>query len=546
MIEPLRYPMTVERLLRHAQRDQQDLSAVERFAQRKASGDVPANESLYRELLPARDPAPGEQFAFEVDLDRCTACKACVTACHNLNGLEEGEAWRMTGVLVGERQGAPIQQTVTAACHHCVDPACSNGCPVNAYEKDPVTGIVRHLDDQCIGCKYCTLTCPYDVPRYSANLGIVRKCDMCSQRLKSGEAPACVQACPSKAIRISVVKTGEMTDRSTETRNRLLSGLPHPRMTQPTTAYVSKHAAPENLRPSDADRLRVEHTHLPLVIMLTLTQASVGAFSAMLPAGMVRPATGWSDPALLLALVAFGLGNVGLVAALFHLGRPQYAFRAILGMRTSWLSREIGAFSGFMAFAAGLCFWMAAPLLGLPLPHWVGSSGVGITLGILTALSGLGSVYTSVMVYHVTRRPCWDIRWTGSKFYLTTALLGAGMGLGIDAATGGASLTGWGGAVLALTLIKLALEWSQVRSRAESLRATARLLRGPLRRSLVIRCVVGLTGGVALPLGMLVVSSLAALAGPLAALYLLVGECLERRLFFRSMAAARMPGNATT
>ena len=95
-------------------------------------------------------------------------------------------------------------------------------------------------------------------------------------------------------------------------------------------------------------------------------------------------------------------------------------------------------------------------------------------------------------------------------------------------------------------LIKLGVEWAQVCTRDPELRATARLLRGPLRRSLVIRSVVGLMGGVALPLGMLVVSSLAALAGPLAALYLLVGECLERRLFFRSMAAARMPGNATT
>ena len=52
-----------------------------------------------------------------------------------------------------------------------------------AYEKDPVTGIVRHLDDQCIGCSYCILKCPYDVPKYSRARGIVRKCDMCHSRL---------------------------------------------------------------------------------------------------------------------------------------------------------------------------------------------------------------------------------------------------------------------------------------------------------------------------------------------------------------------------
>ncbi|HMI91172.1 MAG TPA: 4Fe-4S dicluster domain-containing protein, partial [Polyangiales bacterium] len=136
-------------------REQNELSAVECFA--KAHDDIALGTPRYHRLMPASAPGPGQQYSFSVDLDRCTGCKACVTACHNLNGLDSGETWRSVGLLHGGSAERPVQQTVTTACHHCLDPACLNGCPVKAYDKDPVTGIVKHLDDQCIGCKYCTL-----------------------------------------------------------------------------------------------------------------------------------------------------------------------------------------------------------------------------------------------------------------------------------------------------------------------------------------------------------------------------------------------------
>jgi formate dehydrogenase iron-sulfur subunit len=185
---------------------QQRLTAVERFAQKHEHHALPAQERYYRDLIPLNRPQEGEQYAFAVDLDACTGCKACVSACHSLNGLEDEELWRTVGFLHGGSSEEPYQQTITTACHHCVDPACANGCPVLAYEKDEETGIVRHLDDQCIGCQYCVLKCPYDVPKYSETKGIVRKCDMCQGRLAAGEAPACVQACPSGAIKIEIVR----------------------------------------------------------------------------------------------------------------------------------------------------------------------------------------------------------------------------------------------------------------------------------------------------------------------------------------------------
>src|SRR5438552_4115132 len=190
--------------------EQTTLTAVERFAREHDRCEIPAGKQRYSSLLPATAPGPGQQYAFEVDMDKCSGCKACVTACHSLNGLDDGEAWRETGTLVSHDWRRPFRQTITTACHHCVDPGCLNGCPVPAYEKDAGTGIVQHLDDQCIGCEYCVMMCPYNVPKYSERRGIVRKCDLCSQRLPAGEAPACVQACPSEAIRIIVVELAKV------------------------------------------------------------------------------------------------------------------------------------------------------------------------------------------------------------------------------------------------------------------------------------------------------------------------------------------------
>ena len=162
-----------------------------------------------------------------------------MAACHTLNGLDEGESWRDVGLVIGGTPELPVLQHVTSACHHCLDPACLNACPVDAYEKDPVTGIVKHLDDQCFGCQYCTLACPYDAPKFHAGKGIVRKCDMCSDRLAVGEAPACVQACPHEAIRIRVVDRAEVVARAEA--GDFLPAAPDPRYTLPTTVYRSSH-----------------------------------------------------------------------------------------------------------------------------------------------------------------------------------------------------------------------------------------------------------------------------------------------------------------
>jgi len=277
-----------------------------------------------------------------------------------------------------------------------------NGCPVNAYDKNPKTGIVRHLDDQCIGCSYCILKCPYDVPKYSKKRGIVRKCDMCSSRLAVGEAPACVQACPNEAIRITIVDKKQITTQR-KRKNSFLPTAPEPDYTLPTTQYFTAKNLPANMRPADFYKIKPEQSHLPLVVMLVLTQLSVGAFSfaialrLIFPSHLIRAVTPFhSVVALLLGLVALG-------ASTMHLGRPLHAWRAFVGLKTSWLSREIiilGLFAGVAVIYAGL-FWFPdlSRLTGIRFWPWLSDSSFQNAVGIVVVISGITGVFCSIMIY---------------------------------------------------------------------------------------------------------------------------------------------------
>ena len=499
--------------------EQRRLTPVERFARLHDDDRMPAQARYYEHLIPSTAPGAGQQYRFEIDLDSCTGCKACVVACSSLNGLDEDESWRSVGLLHGTRPGVRHQQTVTTGCHHCVDPACLDGCPVDAYEKDPVTGIVTHLDDQCIGCSYCTLMCPYEVPRYSASRGIVRKCDMCQGRLAAGEAPACVQACPNGAIAIGIVDTAEL-QATAAAGGSLVPGAPASSITVPSTHYRTRRGQLDDVLAADRFAVRPAHAHDPLTAMLVLTQLSVGAFVV----DLLRPgAVGrWS------AAIALVVGVLALAASVLHLGRPRLAWRAVLGVRHSWLSREVLAFGTFAA--------LAVPYAGLA---WTDAHHPALApLGALVAATGVAGVTCSVLLYGQTRRTWWRTPATATRFALTTLVCGMAVVL---CTTGGAGLA----ALLAGTgAVKLAWEASvlrHLRSPADhDLHKTARLLTGELKRPARWRGTLGGVGSVALP-------ALVALGAPVvvavAALPLVVaGELLERRLFFTAAASPRMPG----
>jgi Fe-S-cluster-containing dehydrogenase component/DMSO reductase anchor subunit len=533
--------------------EQQRLTAVERFARAHDQGLPAADGHTYRDLIPLGRPGPGQQYAFEVDMDLCTGCKACVTGCHNLNGLDDTEVWRTVGLLHGGTSAAPVQQTVTTACHHCLDPACLNGCPVKAYEKDPITGIVKHLDDQCIGCQYCVFMCPYDAPKFNKELGIVRKCDMCSDRLAHDEAPACVQSCPNEAIRITLVQREEVVQ-ATEANN-FLPGAPTPDDTLPTTVYKTARVFPRNMLPANFYSVSPEHAHLPLVVMLTLTQLAVGAFIVDLILGRMLGTLGTRGIGFTNVLFALALALGAMGASSLHLGRPQYAFRAVLGLRTSWMSREILALGGF-AFA-GLAY---AGCVALGRVDWA------IRAAVVAGAAGVAGVVCSVMVYAATRRDHWRGSLTGLKFGLTTLVLGvatvmmvstvAALAAGPAAAPfSAAPLFRQLGAALALgVLIKLGFELTILRHIHDAhhsvLKRSALLMARDLRAVTLARFICGALGGLALPALAIGIAARVPGGAPTliaaisVAIFLLclTGELAERYLFFAAAPPSKMPG----
>ncbi len=538
--------------------EQQQLTAVEQFSRFHAASAEDSESGQYSALLPASPLEPGEQYAFEVDLDRCSGCKACVTACHSLNGLDEDETWRDVGLLQGGTSELPVLQHVTTACHHCLEPACMTACPVDAYEKDPVTGIVKHLDDQCFGCQYCTLACPYDVPKYHKQKGIVRKCDMCSDRLAVGEAPACAQACPQEAITIRKVNRQQVIDES-ET-GQFLPGAPDPHITLPTTTFKTARVLPRNMMPVDYFAVRREHAHWPLVLMLVFTQLSVGAFLVEFALErFLRPELiSMIRPAHSMGALFFGLS--ALAASTFHLGRPHLAYRAIVGLRHSWLSREIVAFGAFAA--AGVLYAGASWSIGAVEVRPLWFKALGASVGI----AGIAGVFCSIMIYHFTRRELWSGTHTAIRFLLTTALLGVAsywLTLMLLALAGGSDsarlvIEEYGASLckiqIAIASAKLVFEASLLRhlkSRQNTpLKRSALLMTGELSQFALARFACGLLGGILMP-GFLLLHAgepvsdgemFLAITSTMMITSCLIGETLERYLFFATVAAPRMPG----
>ena len=149
------------------------------------------------------------------DTTLCIGCRKCEQACNKVNDLPQPEKpFEDLSVLDQKRRTQANEFTVVnqfqakekvfvkKQCNHCLEPACASACFVKALKKTPA-GPVVYDSSLCVGCRYCMVACPFEVPAYEYSKALtprVTKCTMCAPRLEQGKLPGCVGACPREAL----------------------------------------------------------------------------------------------------------------------------------------------------------------------------------------------------------------------------------------------------------------------------------------------------------------------------------------------------------
>ncbi|MBU0484899.1 MAG: hydrogenase 2 operon protein HybA [Proteobacteria bacterium] len=167
------------------------------------------------------DRMPAAAVGILYDATLCIGCQACMVACKKANDMEyehsgPDEIWdnprdlssKTLNVIKKFQHGDGLTKDsdpgyafVKRHCMHCVDPSCVSACPVSAMTKSPVNGVVNYNKKACIGCRYCQIACPFNIPKFEwdSPFPTIVKCQLCSHLLAKGGISACCSACPTGA-----------------------------------------------------------------------------------------------------------------------------------------------------------------------------------------------------------------------------------------------------------------------------------------------------------------------------------------------------------
>lgn len=183
-----------------------------------------------------------KEMGFFYDMARCTGCRACQVACKEKNKLAAGEFCRRADAIEITMDGKGEWVHFSGACNHCADPACMAVCPTGAmYRADD--GTVQHKDALCIGCGRCVHHCPYGAAFLNKYTGYAQKCDACVERRQNGREPACVEACPMRALHFGELDA--LRERFGPEHGAGLPFLPGEEMTSPSLLVRGAPAQPK-------------------------------------------------------------------------------------------------------------------------------------------------------------------------------------------------------------------------------------------------------------------------------------------------------------
>lgn len=169
-----------------------------------------------------------KQLGFLINLQKCTGCHGCEFACKNENNLND----------FGYRKVVPLKKQknifafLSMACNHCANPQCVRVCPQKCFQKLR-NGIILHDPTHCDQCQSCLGACPFSAPKVNPLTQKINKCNLCIDRIKKGQEPACVAACIPNALQIIDI-TAPLPDNYLET----IPYIPSVRLTKPSARFI--------------------------------------------------------------------------------------------------------------------------------------------------------------------------------------------------------------------------------------------------------------------------------------------------------------------
>ncbi len=279
------------------------------------------------------------------DPDKCVGCHACLVACSIENGSDPGFNLREVFTFNPSMLPGIPHYHLSMACNHCSDPPCVEQCPAAAITKDGKSGIV-HIDEKlCIGCRYCSWVCPFGAPVYWISHGVMKKCDLCRERVDDGFKPACESVCPTGALRTEISDPEHVLQEIPFFPDTDI--YPAVSITEPGRSVLNDQqyvkTYPDSVLHTFSENKGKNSAEISLkgewpLIFFTLFISIIGSVFAGYFFGKISV-----DPFLF-----FLSGVSGILISLSHLGKKFRSFRIIRNMTRSWLSRESVFFTFFL------------------------------------------------------------------------------------------------------------------------------------------------------------------------------------------------------